>query len=337
MGGQCVGWRTRRGLSRTRSFPHALWPLFATTLVVVACGARTDPLLGEPFTDGGADAALDAAPDSFPDAAEDASVDSSVDSSPDASFDASLDAPVDAFEAGTDASIDAPVDSPAETSLPVVTGCADGDREGFVDLAAYPDIAGCSGGWSVPGVMLQDPGTAPACPTLATFDTVDPACARTAGNDGPNPTGAGCNVADLCAVGWHVCTGAADVASRSPTGCSGATQASDPPLFFTSRQSSDGCNDCATGTATGAQCNSTACSTGCAQTADTSNDVYGCGTFGSMAAFTGCGPFDVSTNNACSSLAGSTWSCTDDGSGFCEGYALVHAGPDHGGALCCRD
>ena len=41
-------------------------------------------------------------------------------------------------------------------------GCADGQREGFTDLAMYPDIAGCSGAWTIPGIHTDAPGTAPA-------------------------------------------------------------------------------------------------------------------------------------------------------------------------------
>jgi hypothetical protein len=220
-------------------------------------------------------------------------------------------------------------------------GCADGIREGFVDMAANPDIAGCSGGWSIPGVMIQNPGMAPECPGVPTFDTGSPACNRLAGNNGRNPNGIGCNVADLCADGWHVCTSAADVGSRSPSGCTAATLAGDPPLFFVSRQSSNGCLACATGTLTGPDCDSLECTTGCAQTADTSNDVFGCGNFGDNSAGSGpiadCEPLDRGTSNECALLQGSSWSCDADGSGLCEAFVLVHQGPDYGGALCCRD
>ena len=220
-------------------------------------------------------------------------------------------------------------------------GCSDGVREGFVDVAAYPNIAGCGGGWSIPGVMLQNPGTAPECPSVPTFDTATPACKRRAGNDGPNPNGVGCNVADLCAEGWHVCLGAKDVAGRSPNGCESATRADDPPLFFASRQSSNGCRTCATGTLTGLDCDSMACTSGCAQSGSTSNDVFGCGNFGDSdglrGPFVDCGPLDRTTYNECIALAGSNWSCTDDDSGSCEAFVIVHVGADHGGVLCCHD
>jgi hypothetical protein len=221
-------------------------------------------------------------------------------------------------------------------------GCADGSREGFTDLNAQPNIAGCSGGWSVPGIMITNPGTAPACSGVMTRDTVTPACGRMGGDDGLNPNGTGCNVADLCAAGWHVCSTAADIASHSPTGCVGATQAGDPPLFFASRQSSNGCGVCATGTRTDADCNSASCTAGCAQTAATSNDVFGCGNLGDSsiggAPLTGCGPIDRFSNNVCSALGDTSWSCNDDGgNGLCEAYVVVHTSAEFGGVLCCRD
>jgi hypothetical protein len=220
-------------------------------------------------------------------------------------------------------------------------GCADGQREGFTDLNAFPNIAGCSGGWTVAGIHTDAPGTAPACPGLATTDTTTPACARSAGDDSANPLGSGCDVADLCAQGWHVCTGAADVAASSATGCVGATGSDDPPLFFATRQSSTGCGQCATGASTDAACDSSSCTAGCLQTENTSNDFFGCGNFGSSAPILGCGPLDRFSNNLCSGLAGSTWSCnlaaTTDDSGFCEAYTVTKSGVTDGGVACCRD
>ena len=73
-------------------------------------------------------------------------------------------------------------------------GCADGSREGFNNTGRFPSIAACDGGWTVPGI-------AGAAGKL-------PACNRAAGGHGIFQ---GCSAADLCAVGWHVCTGAADI------------------------------------------------------------------------------------------------------------------------------
>jgi hypothetical protein len=216
------------------------------------------------------------------------------------------------------------------------TGCSDGTREGFT---AYPGstIAGCSGGWTVPGIMLDNPTHPAQCPTVTTHDTVDPACGRNAGNSSPNPNGSGCNVADLCAAGWHVCQTAQEVALNSPTGdCSSALAAGDPtPLFFATRQSSDGCLVCATGTSTASNCNSATCIGGCEQTEYLSNDLFGCGNIGSTG-LTDCGALDASSNNLCSAL-GPPWTCTDDGSGLCEAYVVTHTNDTAGGVLCCQD
>jgi hypothetical protein len=234
---------------------------------------------------------------------------------------------------------DSPFDAPRDVAMSVPTGCADGTREGFVDIKAYPNIAGCSGGWSIPGVMLENPGVAPDCPTVPTHDTTTPACNRRGGNDGPLPGGNGCNVADLCAAGWHVCTSAQDVGVHSGSaGCADATGPSSPPLFFVTRQSSNGCGDCATGTMTGPNCNGRACATGCAQTATLSNDVFGCGNIGDGSGLTGCDPLDRFSYDLGTGLpAGTNWSFRDDGSGLCEAYAVTHSGAAYGGALCCRD
>jgi hypothetical protein len=213
-------------------------------------------------------------------------------------------------------------------------GCSDGTREGFLDTTMYPDIAGCAGGWSIPGIMGFNPGTAPDCPSIATFDTLDPACGRQAGNSSANPNGTGCNVADLCAAGWHVCTSSADVMSHSPTGCDGAAPDS-TSVFFATRQSSTGCGVCATGTAIGPQCTPASCNTGCAQTAAISNDVFGCGNIGSTPS-SACGPLNEFSQNECSSLP-SPWSCNDSTSGECEAYVVTKSSPAAGGVLCCSD
>ncbi len=336
---------------KSGSYCRVVLPLIAPILVVVACGARTDlaDVARLQRDDGGVRPALDARSEASGDASpgDSARPDVGTDAEHDARRDARHDVGTDAArhdarpDVGTDAAHDARRDARRDTgpdaTPPSVAGCADGDREGFVDIATYPSIAGCSGGWSIPGVMPFDPGHAPACPTIPTYDTVDPACGRMAGNDGPNPDGTGCNVADLCASGWHVCTSSADVASHSPSGCTGATLAGAPSLFFATRQSSTGFNSCATGTATGTDCTAESGNPDCAETAETSNDVFGCGNFGSAGPGTSCVPLDRSTDNECAQLTGSTWSCTDDGSGSCEAYVLVHAGPTYGGVLCCQD
>lgn len=87
-------------------------------------------------------------------------------------------------------------------------GCADGTREGFLDGTTFPNIAGCSGTWSTPGLT---------------------------------------NANYLCAFGWHICNGASDVSSRLPFGktCADAWSGSEK-RFFATFQSSGGFGYCNT-------------------------------------------------------------------------------------------
>lgn len=67
---------------------------------------------------------------------------------------------------------------------PTVVGCADGQREAFVDAAAFPNVAGCIGEWSG-AANLRAAKTNRPC-----GDDLDSAC--------PSP-------ADACAPGWNIC------------------------------------------------------------------------------------------------------------------------------------
>lgn len=71
----------------------------------------------------------------------------------------------------------------------IIEGCSDGQREAFLDLDRYPNIAGCLGRWD--GIKsLREPSTGKSC-----------------GDD----LGL-CDVpADLCAKGWHICGISGDV------------------------------------------------------------------------------------------------------------------------------
>ena len=106
-------------------------------------------------------------------------------------------------------------------------GCADGQREGFVDQAAFPDIAACDGGWSAGGVM----GAPPA------------ACANAAGDDSGNPAGQGCSAGDICSPGFHVCTSAAEVGAKG--GCAGLGAIA--AVFYACGQSGAGLGSCGLG------------------------------------------------------------------------------------------
>ncbi|MFO0744234.1 MAG: hypothetical protein U1F43_00980 [Myxococcota bacterium] len=209
-------------------------------------------------------------------------------------------------------------------------GCADGAREGFVDEAAWPQIAACSGAWTKPGT---------------TPDSVVPTCDRKGGDDGPNPDGGTCSSADLCAVGWHVCNGWRDLAARSPTGCAGAVPPGAAPksYFFAIRQPS-------------------ATNIVCGDPGAGDNDVFGCGNLGvGLGPDRGCGPLDralASTqpdhcgfNEAEPNLG--PWQCIGGaGSDLHEGATVTKKGcPNHacsydgqpvgssdrGGVVCCRD
>jgi hypothetical protein len=152
-------------------------------------------------------------------------------------------------------------------------GCADGQREGFTALMTEPDIAGCAGGFALPGLV----------------NAAAPACDRGAGDDGDLPGGAGCNASDLCGLGWHVCASPAQVAAASSTGtCTAAAPDGAPPLFFATRQSGTG----------GAECNGGA------------NDLFGCGNVGNAVAAS-CAPLDRTSGDLCAALA-APWSCGND-------------------------
>jgi cysteine-rich repeat protein len=137
-----------------------------------------------------------------------------------------------------------------------------------------------------------------------------------------------------------VCIEANEVATASPNGCNGATQPGDPALFFVTRQSSNGCGVCATGSRTDSDCNSSACTSGCLQTEQISNDVFGCGNYGAVPA-SSCTPLNAFSNAFCSAIAPQGWSCDAagpaDDSGVCETFTLVHTNAATGGVLCCRD
>jgi len=202
----------------------------------------------------------------------------------------------DSTSAGTTSEDADSSDSSDSTGDSETVGCADGEREGFVDLDAYPDIAGCSGGWDVPGVL----------------NTTEPACDLGAGDDGPDPAGTGCTVADLCAAGWHVCATAGEVDDLSPNGCVGSVDGLGINLFFATRQSGPGQSTCGDG----------------------ANDFHGCGNIGAGGVDPGCAPLDRTSDNLCEGLP-PPWSCPGDV--FMEANQVVKSGPANGGVLCCRD
>jgi hypothetical protein len=175
-------------------------------------------------------------------------------------------------------------------------GCSDGTREGFTPVATYLNIAACAGAWSVAGLLAPN--------------TATPACMRSSGNSGPNASGAGCTVADLCQLGWHVCATAAEVGAKS--GTARCTAAATPGMFFVTRQSGPG----------GAVCGGGA------------DDLFGCGGLGAPTDPVTCTPLDRTSSNLCASLAGA-WQCGADG--LQEANNVTHTNSTDGGVLCCRD
>jgi len=169
---------------------------------------------------------------------------------------------------------------------------------------------------------------------------MNPLCNRAAGNNGKNPAGTGCAASDICALGWHICTDYNDVNTNTNNkGCTDCGNSVTGDYLFLSRQSSNGCGICAEGTSVDpTQCNSIACKAGCLQSAAISNDVFGCGNYGTPLSGT-CPPFDHFGNNFCFAISSKGWACQSpqDPTGICETYAVTHSNPTNGGVLCCKD
>jgi len=141
------------------------------------------------------------------------------------SADGSTTSAVDDTSGGGSTSTGSGESSSESTGEPPANGCADGEREAFEDEATYPDVAGCSGGWSVPGVLVNNP-----------------ACDREGGDDGPNPNGTGCSVEDLCSDGWHVCASRIEVMDAGVADCN---EVAFGGAFYATRQSGMGSDTCA--------------------------------------------------------------------------------------------
>jgi hypothetical protein len=190
-------------------------------------------------------------------------------------------------------------------AAPASNGCSDGTREAFIDAVRFPSVAGCSGGWSVPGLL--------------TDRSMAPECARTAGNDGSNPSGTGCTVEDLCAEGWHVCRDASELTLAGVT-CQDADigpVTAGRGAFFATRQRGTAPTGCSPGATTG------------------SNNLHGCGNFG-RAEDPGCAPpFDRQLESTVCAT-NPPWACSDPTSIMTEAMVVTKSGPEAGGVLCCR-
>jgi hypothetical protein len=187
-----------------------------------------------------------------------------------------------------------------------LVGCADEAREGFKDMGKYPRIAACAGAWQIAGLVSPE--------------SLAPQCGRQAGNSSSNLVGAGCSVADLCAEGWHVCESAREVQLAAAT-CTDAFGTAGGPLFFATRQRGAG--------------------TGAAVTCDLTvqtgtNNIYGCGNFGS-AADNVCAPFTRMLRDA-DCQDNPPWMCVEGRIDYNvnELADVTKPGSSRGGVLCCR-
>lgn len=202
---------------------------------------------------------------------------------------------------GMDSSMmDAGMDSPIVVN-PV--GCSDGTREAFTNVQTHPNIAGCSGGFSVAGVTTQN--------------SMSPQCNRIAGNSSANTSGNGCSVEDLCANGWHVCNSSAEVQMKSGTGaCDTVSMLSSTAMWIT-RQSADGPGNCIMGG---------------------HNNILGCvlGNTGALQVGTNCAPLDGEMwYGQCANFA--PWQCGNQNTALQEADLVTKGGSDHGGVICCKN
>ena len=209
---------------------------------------------------------------------------------------------VDLDAGGTDTS---PPQGPfALAGAPALVGCSDGTREAFLDLSirGWPTIAGCSGAWSVPGLMQMASRT--------------PWCQRRSGNTSPNPYGLACAAADLCAAGWHICAGPREVQMFSASHCESAI-----PLgvtaFFAVAGGGSTAGDCIAGI-------------------PLANDIRGCGSFGQPEG-DGCYPLDRRLEVADCLQTQGVWQCGPPSEHLLEAQKVFKTSPDLGGVLCCRD
>jgi hypothetical protein len=186
-----------------------------------------------------------------------------------------------------------------------IVGCADGVREGLLDLATYPAIAACEGGWQVQGLLSNAAHT--------------PACARGGGNQGAQPDGEGCSAADLCAAGWHVCESAAEVTSKGGKCADAVLPASGRKVFYATRQTGD--DNCNTSGSSGAGSNG-------------DNLVHGCGNF-ALVSSNRCLPLNADLHDD-DCTANPPWRCTGTNNRT-EISIVTKPGSALGGVLCCKD
>jgi len=192
---------------------------------------------------------------------------------------------------------------PGVPGVPLAVGCSDGTREGFRDVANWPNIAGCAGGFDQPGVIGS-----PELPAT---------CSLHGGDTSANPTGVGCSAADLCSEHWHLCRNGNDVAQHSPTGsCESCVPAGELRFFLTA---------------------SGASSMGiCSPDTAATNDLHGCGGLGQPEADT-CAPLSRRMGFADCLATQGVWLCGEESNSLQEAALVTKPKSSMGGALCCRD
>lgn len=188
------------------------------------------------------------------------------------------------------------------SGLPSEVGCADGTREGFIDVRGWRNIAGCAGAFDVPGLL--DPASRA------------PQCDREAGDTGLNQLGRGCSVSDLCAEGWHVCAGPDEVGTLSPTDCESAADPDHPQFFLVRAGASE--------------------QGLCGPDPMAANDLHGCGSLGQPEAES-CQPLERRLSFADCLASAGVWQCGGPEEPHREALVVTKPAPSQGGALCCRD
>jgi hypothetical protein len=199
-------------------------PILASALLLIACSDPSAPS-EVPDTDSTSSSSSSSSSSSGPDTRGDSTtvaLDSTAGTGSATGSSSSTSALDDTSTGGSSSS--GPGESSSESTGGPVNGCADGEREAFEDDVAYPDIAGCAGGFTVPGVVVNIPY-----------------CDRQGGDDGPEPGGVRCSVEDLCSEGWHVCADRLEVMAAGVADCGAVAFGGS---FFATRQSGEGANTC---------------------------------------------------------------------------------------------
>jgi hypothetical protein len=195
---------------------------------------------------------------------------------------------------------------PGDPTVSRDEACSDGTREALV---GFPNIAACAGAWDYPGIV----------------DLTPPLCGHSSGNDSQNPDGIGCGPADLCAIGWHVCSGAMDVQNHDDGSACTQLELVNDAIFVTRQRGAPPNGICVSSAATGGDRPPPP------PPAVPVDDVFGCGSIGIMVG--DCAP--LARKLSLPSDCPAPFDCGQ--SPDSEGNQVVKSRSDRGGVLCCRD